>query len=268
MKSGSITLLAAGALALSTVTSAHAATIMQDFESLTVGTSSAPSGWSYVNINNGNNAYVTVTGNGGGVGAQITGDNNTNANQPPGSYLVNSGGNAFDVTQSITGSFDYYITTNQRALGGIFFFGDIKTGLPGTSAGGYIGMQMMQDSFGNRGGVILGHGSQVASFSGNQNGQQWYNISFSWTPTSGTTGNFSASGTGPTKSWTVSYNGYTFDSAQAYFGFGAGDYYNTSGVVVYDNISITGTEYVIPEPMSLAAMGLGGLLVLGKRRKA
>jgi hypothetical protein len=147
---------------------AFAATISEDFESLAVPSAATPAGWSYINVNGGGNAYTTTTGNGGGVGAQITGDNNTNANQPPGSYIVNVGGPAFDVGSSITGTFDYLIppSTLGRAQGGVFMFGDIQTGIAGSTDGSYLGMQMMSDSFGNRGGIITGDGAQVANFTG------------------------------------------------------------------------------------------------------
>ena len=255
-------------------TLATAATISENFESLSVGSTATPSGWTYENVNGGNNAYITATGNGGGVAAQITGDNDTNANQPPGSYIVNSGGVAFDVTAPITGSFDYYITTGAlgRAQGGVFIFGDIRTSADteffSGNVGQYLGMQMMSDSFGNRGGVIIGDGSQVANFSGNQKEQEWYNIDFTWTPTSGTTGNFQATGasTSSSSNWTVSYNGYTFDSNEAFFAFGAGDYYNNPNTATFDNISIEGTEVVIPEPASIAT-GLFGLTLIAVRRR-
>lgn len=262
------TTLAATAFAVSISAASHAATITEDFESLSVGSTATPAGWTYLNINGGANAYITDTGNGGGVAAQITGDNATNGNTPPGSYLVNDGSNAFDVTQSITGSFDYLIPPTQlgRAQGGVFIFGDIKTGIAGSTTGTYLGMQMMSDSFGNRGGVVTGDGSQVANFSGNQKENQWYNITFTWTPTSGTTGDFSATGSSTTTSsnWTVAFNGYTFDDNEAYFGFGAGDYFGNNTTVKYDNISITGTE--VPEPGSMALLALGGLLLARRRR--
>lgn len=248
---------------------APAAIVTQNFEGLTVPSTATPSGWTYINVNGGSNAYTTATGNGGGVGAQITGDNATNGNAPPGSYLVNDGSQAFDVRSSITGSFDYFITTGSvgRAQGGVFMFGDIQTGITGATAGTYLGMQMMSDSFGNRGGVVDGSGSQIADFSGNQVEQQWYNITFTWTPTSGTTGNFSATGssTSSSNSWTVSYNGYTFDTIEAWFGFGAGDYFNNPNTATYDNINITGTA--IPEPGVALLSGLGVLMLLRRRKR-
>lgn len=89
--------------------------------------------------------------------------------------------------------------------------------------------------------------------------------SFTWTPTSGTTGDFSITWDGPTYGGTenISYSGFTFDSAEGYFGFGTG---RSPGR--FDNISITGT--VIPEPASamlLAVLGLVGLNMRRSRRQ-
>ena len=126
---------------------------------------------------------------------------------------------------------------------------------------------MSVDSFGNRGGIINGAGSQTTNFTGNQRFEQWYNVSFTWTPTGGNTGNFSATGSSATttSSWTVSQSGFTFDSADAYFGFGAGDYFGNLSIATYDNISITGT--VVPEPSTTALIGLGGLALIIRRRR-
>lgn len=269
MKTLNKTILAI-AVAMGSCASANAATIIEDFESLTIGSTATPTGWTYVNINGGSNAYITAVGNlGTGIGGQITGDNASNGNSPAGSYIVNSGSQAFDITSTITGSFDYYNTsTLNRATGGTFFFGDIQTGFTGTDAGQYLGINMSADSFGNRGGIVDGDGgSQLANFTGNQKFEQWYNVTFTWTPTIGTTGNFSATGSSSTtaSSWIVSHTGFTFDSNEAHFGFGAGDYYNSFSVATYDNIDITGTA--IPESSTFALLGLGGLALILRRRK-
>lgn len=227
-------------------------TITEDFEGLSLGSTATPDGWSYIDVTGlPNNSYSITNGYSGGLGARFTGDNSVNANQPPGCYIVNSDGPVFgtgpflDLTKPISGSFQYYIDTDlsggdSRAKGGIFIFGDIRNGIAGSTAGSYLGLQMMKDSFGNRGGVIDGAGNQVKSYVGNQNYLSWYTISFSWTPTNGVSGVFEASGSG-SGSWSVAYSNYTFNVTQAYFGFGAGDYYNGSPVVYYDDISITGS---------------------------
>ena len=258
--------------------SASAAMISEDFETVGVGTDATPAGWSYLNINGGANQLVNIVGynnttnTSAGVAPRITGDNTVNANQPPGSYIVNDGGVAFDTKSSISGSFDYIIlnppSTLGRAQGGVFMMGDVSTGIAGATNGSYIGMQMMSDSFGNRGQVIFGDGTSnndTGKFVGNQRENQWYNIEFTWTPTSGTTGNFSASGQSysSSSSWTAFFNGYTFDSDQAYFGFGAGDYYNNKNTVAYDNISIEGTEWVDPNAIPSPTAALAGLIGMG-----
>ena len=147
-------------------------------------------------------------------------------------------------------------------------FGDIKTGFTGTDVGQYLGLNMSVDSFGNRGNTFDGAGATLTNLTGNQKFEEWYNVSFTWTPTSGTTGNFVATGTSSDSSsnWAITETGFTFDSNEAYFGFGSADYFGSLSVATYDNIEITGTE--VPEPGSLALMGLGGLMMLKRRRRA
>ena len=243
----------------------HAATVAQNFDTLNIGESAMATDWSYIKVSSDPaNSYTTVSGRTGNA-AQITGNNDVTALHPAGSYIVNGGSVAFDVKSTITGSFSYYINTAARASGGIFMLGNVATGITKTDAGQYIGMQMMTDSFGNRGGIIDGAGSTLASSTGNQVGLDWYTIGFTWTPTSGRTGNFAVTGTGTSKSWTASHNGYTFDSDEAYLGLGAGDYYTTSMTVKFDDVSITGT--VIPEPTSVLLTCVGSLALLFRRKR-
>ena len=224
---------------------------MENFNSLSVGSTNPPAGWAYVDVTGGPDNSYSVTNGFEGVGARFTGDNGINPNQPPGCYIVNRDGPVFGVgpfltlTEPITGSFKYYIDRDlddgdSRAKGGIFIFGDIGEGIAGSTAGSYLGLQMMKDSFGNRGGVINGAGAQVKNYVGNQGYLNWYTINFTWTPTNGVSGVFTASGSG-SGNWSVAYSNYTFNVTEAYFGFGAGDYYGGSPVVYYDDISITGT---------------------------
>lgn len=232
------------------VGTAQAATITEDFEGVTAP--SLPAGWQTVG------AGLTTDTNGNPTNSLNVAGGGTN-------YLVNSGA-AFDATQAISGTFDFYVVENGNYSNINFFIGDVQDGLTGASAGEFLKMDLRERTFGARANIFDGAGTKV--FTGDGNNQYridtnlWINASFTWTPTSGTTGDFSFEWTYPAQPnrGPMTVNGYTFDSNEIFFGFGTQD-----DPARFDNISITGNE--VPEPGSLALLGLGGLLIASHRRR-
>lgn len=260
VKQFQITALVALAFGLST-TVASGALISEDFEGATAP--AAPAGWTV--ISNGGGTYATAAGRGGGQGGAFDW---TSSNQTtPGIYLVNNGV-AFDASQPISGNFDFIIdeSTNYSTIN--FIFGDVLDGAAG-AAGEFLNLNIRRKTFGAR--ASLTDGSDAALVSGSNNNWEvgtgaWYDLRFTWTPTSGTTGDveFIWSSTedsyGPDPDGEVmTYSGYTFDSNEVWFGFGTG---RSDGT--FDNINITGE--LIPEPASIALIGLGGLAMITRRR--
>jgi hypothetical protein len=257
------------ALGVGMTSLATAATILQNFESTSGST--VPAGWNLVTAVSG--TYATTTGHdgsGGGSGNAGT-INSTGASGPnstPGAYLVNTGTGmtAFNVSQTITGSFDINLAVPGSYDSGAFMFGDIGDGVQGTNAGELMYATFNRSNFGNdRQDVNNGLGTQISNeVNVKFVSDTWYEASFSWTPTSGRTGTFSISvsnaATGSAL-YAVTTDPFTFNKDDAYFAFG--DIDATSAT--YDNISITGT--VVPEP-SVAMLGAIGSLLLLRRRRA
>lgn len=255
--------LGLSSLAMTSI-STNAATVTQNFEGSTLNSTTAPTGWSYVIVDADPQAgYLTTAGNGGGLGGQVTGNNADNGNNIPGAYLVNSGGGAFDARQAVSGTFDFRITDIGNYSNVAFMMGDIQTGITETTAGEYVSIKLMKNTFANRGGVIDGAGAQLATNTTQSlAANTWYSASFSWTPSSGTTGIFSYTANNITSTITSSY---TFDNPDVWFGFGAAGYFGNDTSGTFDNISITGTE-LIPEPSAALLGGVGMLMLLRRRR--
>ncbi len=234
---------------------AQAATITLNFESATVG-STAPTGWQLAGSGTGTYATTTGTGNPGQSG---------NFSSSTGArYLVNSG-IAFDATQAISGSFDFYVVENGNYSNARFWFGDVQNGITGVAAGEFIAVDLREKTFGARANLLDGAGATIFDGSGNNSYEiltnTWNRASFTWTPTSDTTGDFSFSWVRPTNinEGPMTVTGFSLDSASIYFGFGT-----TASPVYFDNISITGNT-LIPEP-SITLLGGIGLLLLLRRR--
>lgn len=301
--------LAAGAVAavaLTLAASASADTISQNFESLTLGGTTPPTGWSLVKVG-GSPSYVTAAGyTGSGLGGEVKseeagalGGNYSADGQLPEGYLVDSGGPAFDATQAINGSFDFYVGNSGNYAADTFMMGNIQTGYLGSSSkdpGQLIGANLRENTFSQRASLVAGDsytnsGSTTSAADPNlDNGTSitftdtnssstyklsnstWYSADFSWTPSSGTTGTFTytVNNTSGTKLFSLTATGFILDSKDVYFGFGNSSP-ETTGNGTFDNISITGTAVgtTVPEPASIGLLSLGGLglLLLGKRRK-
>lgn len=254
-----------------------AAIISLDFESQTAGSGSTPSGWSYLHTGLGpNGTYVTSAANGGstgtGLGAVLAASHGAHdTNKLPYSYLVNSGSaTGFDVTKSITGSYDFNMANSAQYDTAGFLFGDIKSGTMTNSPGQLIMILLANGGFGQANAesrFVDGASNQTYAPTSNAGfaDNTWYRNAFTWTPTSGTTGNLSYTATRWNgSSWvahsTFSITGHTFDSAEAYFGIAD----IAAGSTTFDNIVINGE--LIPEPSVMGLFGLAGLLALRRRR--
>lgn len=271
MKIVAITAIASVSLAYQ---QAHAASILLDFES-------GISGWTFETEAGATGTPTYTTGAGTGAtpttSGQITSSSN-GTNSVPGGYLLNSGGTAFDATQSITGTFDYQFEQNPSPsinyIGGTFLMGNITSasGLTG-DAGQFVGAAMGRNTFGNRTFVIDGSGDRTGSTGAIDIRDElvWRTVTFTWTPTSGTTGDFEYTMTNQRNGGTntVSRTDLTLASNEVFFAFGTAP---ASGTITptsyFDNINITGTEIVaVPEPSTTALLGLGGLALILRRRK-
>lgn len=261
-------------------TSVQAATITLDFESQTAGSSTVPVGWGYVHSGVGapatNGTYTTSAAGGGstgtGLGGVLVGNNPTHGTNLPYSFLVNSGSTAgFDVRQSITGSYDFLITNGAQYDTAGFLFGDIKAGtISGSNAGQFLSIQHANGGFGQANAESrFVNGANVATYAPTGNAgfadNTWYRSSFTWTPTSGTTGDASYTallwnGSAWVAHSTFSITGHTFSDPEAYIG--VADLYGTS--TTFDNISVTGT--LIPEPSAALLGGIGALMLLRRRK--
>lgn len=220
-------------------------TIILDFESEASGSTNTPAGWSLVVVNDTPVPTYTTTNRVGGAGqaGRITAFNSGGL---PGGYLVvneNAGGAPFDLTKPISGSFDFYIdggsSPNYKNVH--FVMGDIESGITPSTAGQSLGARLTKNTFGDKAVLMNGAGTGLTTARRLET-DRWYAASFSWTPTNGLSGDFSFSVTGD-HNWTLTLDGYTFDSPKAFFGFGTAGYYQSSnyGVGFFDNISITGS---------------------------
>jgi len=254
----------ATAVAVLTLTSANAA-VNLDFESGTPG-------WTFETETGATGTPTYTTAAGTGATPTTSGLVNSSHNgtlSVPGGYLLNSGGTALDATQTITGTFDFQFqreagATNDNYLGGTFLMGNITSasGLTG-DAGQFVGAAMGRNTFGNRTYVIDGAGDRTGSTGAIdiRDTLVWRTVTFSWSPTSGTTGDFEYTMTNQRNggTGTVSRTGLTLASNEVYFAFGSAA---ASGTITtdsyFDNINISGTA--VPEPGTFAL--ISGCLAL------
>ena len=257
------------AVAVGSFASANAASLLLDFES-------GITGWSFETETGatGTPTYTTAAGTGATpTTSGVINSSNSGTNSVPGAYLLNSGGMAFDATQSITGSFDFMVNDTQvNYIGAAFLMGNItsESGLTG-DAGQFVGAALGRNTFGNRTFVIDGSGSTVGSTGAidYRNVLEWHTVTFSWTPSTGTTGTFEYTMTNQRGGATNSISRITtLDSNIAYFAFGSAPASGSLDTESYfDNINITGSVIPIPEPSSTALIGLGGLAFILRRRR-
>lgn len=247
------------------INSANAALISEDFEGSTLGSTTPPDGWA-LNQVAGTSSYLTSTGaNGLGLGGQITGNHPQNPSTMPAGYVVNSGSGALNTAKGISGSFDFWVEEEGNYSSGIFMFGDINSGIAQNDPGEFLGLFLREQTFGARASITDGAGAELATNNNNRiNSNTWYTAMFSWTPTSGTTGDISISVNYSPTPWTETYSGFTFNKEEAYFAFGTGGYFSNEHTMRVDNIVINGT--FIPEPTT-ATLGLVTLGALAMRRR-
>lgn len=257
-----------------------AVTISLDFESQFPNSSTNPSGWSFADTGLGTgSSFFTTAAGGGSTGTGLGGIINdaamgTHSGRVPHGILVNSGSPALDLNQNISGTYDF------KQLGGggaysssAFLFGNISpaSNVDGSSAGQLLEFYHSRGGYGNAPSILVdGAEATIGTGSMNMADNTWYRVAFDWTASgSGNQGDFTVNVTRWTGSaWathgSLGTTGYTFDSAEAYFGFGE-LYSNTNGGVVFDNISITGE--LVPEPSHLALIVVSFSCLLLRRRR-
>lgn len=245
--------LSAALAALLAISSASAeTTVSLNFESQSAGSSTVPTGWSYRNSGLGTaGTYVTTAANGGSTGAGLGGSlvstNGTHGTRLPHSFLVNSGSAAgFDLNRPISGTYDFKHTHFDSYDSSAFLFGDISGGtISGTNAGQLLLAYHSNGGFGNAPShIVNGANANLVSGGGTYDDNTWYRVSFTWTPTSGTTGNFTRTstvwnGSSFVAHGTLSATGFTFANPEAFIG--VADLWATN--TTFDNISATGTEW-------------------------
>lgn len=255
----------------------NAASVTLDFEGETAGSSTVPSGWGYLDSGLGGSGTYTVSAAGGGstgtgLGGVLTSPNPTHGTKLPYSFLVNSGSaQGFDVRNAISGSYDFKFTDSSAYDSSGFLFGDISGGtIGGSDAGQLLLTYHSNGGYGNAPSRIVdGSNTSLADGGSNFSDNTWYRTSFTWTPTSGTTGDFTRTSTRWNGSaWvshsTLSVSGFTFDDPEAYVG--VADLWASD--TTFDNISVTGDLYVVPEPSVLGfSMVCVGLAALLRRRR-
>lgn len=258
-------------------------TITEDFEGLTAGGTTTPSVWTHQSTGlAGGSGTVSYATSAAGAGSQNTGlagvltdaTVGTHTGRVPHTIFVNSGSaSGFDLGQNITGSYDFKHTGGSAYASSAFLFGDIKTpaDIDGSSAGQLLQFFHSRGGYGNApSGFVDGTEATIQSKSNfNYSDNTWYRVSFTWTATGAKTGDLAITSTRWNGSSYVAHNsdtysGFTFDSNEAFFGFGNVYNNDTSGVSI-DNISITGT--LIPEPSTLALIGLGACMMIRRRRR-
>ena len=214
-------------------------TYTEDFESLTPGTTTLPTGWTIITTS-GPSTYANITGYGATVSGNFTSDNDSTNLTYPANYIANSGNVAFNLEYPVSGNFHFKLDGTTNYINAHFMIGDIAQGV-NSDAGQFLNLFLMKNSFGNKAHIKDGLGTALTS---NQNlsGSVWNLCSFTWTPTNNLTGDLSVT-ISESNSWTDTYSGFTFDNKRAYFGYGTAGYWsNNEWTVHIDNIHLTGTQ--------------------------
>jgi fibronectin-binding autotransporter adhesin len=212
-------------------------TITEDFESTTPP--GVPTGWATVGVPD-NGTFETTAGTGNpGQSGNVT-QTATVTSPVPRVYLVNNGV-AFDATRPMSATFDFFVgdgVNNPNYSSTSFIIGDVRNGLADPTAGKFLNFQLQRATFSQRARVWDGLNNQLVNTESNNqyaiSANTWISGTFTWTPTSGTTGNFTFTWGTPTIGFTTPIS-FTFDSPAAYFGFGT---MREPGR--FDDISITG----------------------------
>lgn len=234
-------------LILATVATLPAVTIITDFEGGTL-----PSEWTVV----GSPSVVGGAANSSSFGLDV--DSGTN-------YIVMNGA-GLDAASDFSGSFDFYLEVNANYQDLSFWVGDVDSGLSGVN-GDYFRVDLQHKTFGRRASIFDADNADANKlFNGDGNNAYtiepliWYTASFDWDADTST---FSISWTdGSFTSNTMSVAGHTFAQGnEVHLAFGT-----KQDPGYFDNISITGETYVVPEA-SAALLGLVGAFVMLRRRR-
>jgi hypothetical protein len=229
---------------------AHATTIIEDFEGITIP--ALPASW-------------TLVGTGGATAANGNPGNSFDPAAGSLNYLTNSGFTGFSASQNFSGSFDYTIGGANEFYDAIgFWVGDVDTGLT-TGAGNFFRVDLKRATFGRRASIYDGSGYTDTDKLFNGDGDNNYALSvgtqytanFTWTASTGTF-EFDLGRAGDATD-VMSFTGYSFNDNEVHFGFGTSDVTGN-----FDNISLTGTT--VPEPSAALLGGIGALLLLRRRR--
>jgi hypothetical protein len=236
-------------------TSLHAASISENFD--TSSGSTPPTGWSLI-TRAGSPTYSTVTGSDGSGGSTGNAGQVTSTDFPsgqdnlPGAYLVNN--TVFDMNSTLTVTFDFRLASDGGFDDGIFVIGDIASGFPGNDAGDLLSVKVIENygAFGDDVAISNGANNRLADQQSALDDDTWYQATFTWTPTSGLTGDASI----VISDFTTVVNsatetGFTFDSANAQIGFGS-----VNDILQFDNVTS-----VVPEPSTFAL--LSGIMAFG-----
>jgi len=250
-------------LVLAAVT-AGAATISLDFESETANSATVPTGWALQSTPGGTAVYRTTpagqgsNGLGGntGLAGQISCTAGPSNTQYPGAYLAST--TNVDLTKAFSGTFDFRIVHESTYDDVGFLLGAVGDGLnvTGGSAGEFVYAKFTEGG----GGKLLKDGliGDLDAVNASLVDDTWYHAVVAWTPTSGTTGDFSITVSDFSSDvFSLSTTGFTFDSAEGQIGFGS-----VNDTMRVDNVSFT------PEPASLTLLAIGGLLAIRRRRRA
>jgi len=224
-----LALLASVSLAISQIT------ITEDFESTTAP--DVPTGWATVGVS-ANGTYATDESLGNPDQCAILTQTAATTSPFPRVYLVNDG-IAFDATRPMTATFDFYVGSSVNYAGVNFIVGDVRNSASATAPNKFLNFQLQRATFGQRLRVWDAAANLVFNGDGNNqyaiSAQTWTTATFTWTPTSGTTGTFTFTWDAASKGITTPVS-FTFDSPEAYFGFGA---MRSDTPARFDNISIT-----------------------------
>lgn len=239
--------------------------LSENFESSTAGSSTPPSGWILKDTANSFDAtFVTSAAGAGSNGAggnaglagRVSAIDFPNGNADlSGGYLYNT--TAFNMNLALNGSFDFQAVSEGTFDDIAFLLGSIADGLQESSAGEMLTVKIAE-SGGSNISSGLGDNDRLATTGVVISDDTWYHADVIWTPTSGTTGDLSITVSDFSGDlYTLTATGFTFDSSIAQVGFGS-----VNDSVLFDNVNFN----QIPEPGSLALLGLNGLLVARRRR--
>ncbi|MCG8585951.1 MAG: PEP-CTERM sorting domain-containing protein [Pirellulales bacterium] len=255
------------------VDSTQAATVVENFESQTPGSSTIPAGWSLITASGAPDtpSYATSAAGDGSDGAGASSglagvvstgpDSISGKSDMPTGLLVNT--TDFDLTSALTGTFDFLIQSDGDFDDVVFTIGAIADGITTTTADELLTVKFTEGT--QLSALTDGTGDATNRFDTNATStptDTWFTASVIWTPTSGTTGDFSITiNDFSSDLFTLSTTGFTFGSATAQIGFGS-----VNDTIRFDNVNFA---TVVPEPSSLtlAALGIVGLSLRPRRRR-